>query len=306
MNSSTVNVRPFRRHAAALVCSRPLWLLTLSLGLSACGGGGGGSSEPPAPQLRPEMKLTLLSKPDDEVPSGENISYSFKLENKGPGEARSVDLLLQSDTTRVSLELSCGSGAGVPVPVCPSTPGPPLTIKNFAAGASVTVQLKGAVKPGASGQATVNLETKAEADTGTSDKRFEHRFQTYATSLVLVGQGPTERVPPGGSFAYVLDLSNEGPDVARKVRLETLLVAAADRMPVLGTKTCVASGGAVCPADLQASAMTDLLLPNGGRLLITLPYQFPPGVSSGLVFNATVLAKGDTSALNNEYTSIAR
>lgn len=302
-NSRPLNDDSFRKPGLA---GAFLLLLSLSLGLSACGGGGGGGGEPPPPALKPEMKLTLLSKPDDEVPSGENISYSFTLENKGQGEARSVDLGLQSDTARVSLELSCSGSLGVPAPVCPGTSGPGLTIKNFAAGASVNVVLKGAVKPGASGQVSVAVTAQAEGDTGSSDKRVEHKFQTYAADLVLVGQGPTERVPSGGSFAYVLDLSNAGPDASRKVRLESLLLAAADRTPVLGTKTCVASGGAVCPADLQSSALTDLQLPSGARLVITLPYQFAPGVNSGLIFNATALSKGDPSALNNAYTSIAR
>jgi hypothetical protein len=302
MKSSPLNDDSFRKPGVA---SAGL-LLSLSLGLSACGGGGGGGAEPPPPTLKPEMKLTLLSKPDDEVPSGENISYSFTLENKGPGEARSVDLSLQTDTTRVSLELSCGSSTGTPAPVCSGVPGPLLTIKNFAAGSSVNVTLKGSVKPGASGQATVAVAAQAEGDTGSSDKRVEHKFQTYAADLVLVGQGPTERVPAGGSFAYVLDLSNAGPDASRKVRLESVLVAAADRTPVLGTKTCVASGGAACPADLQSSALTDLQLPSGGRLVFTLPYQFAPGVNSGLVFSATATTKGDPILLNNTYGSIAR
>lgn len=270
--------------------------------LSGCGGGG--SSEPTVVQ-HPDMSVSLQAKPSDQLAGGTSFSYSYIIQNKGNATASNVELIAQTAPFIEDVRLSC-EPSGSAAPSCPTDQGQRMTIKNWAPGVSLTVSLRGTVRRGASGAATAALEAHADGDATANEKRAEHRFQAWSSDLVLVGQGPSSRVAEGGSFAFVLDLSNAGPDTARHARLDTQLVTAADRSPTPGTRTCVASGGAVCPANLESATLDDLELPKGGRLIITLPYQFAPGVSSGLVFSAGTKVDGDSNTTNNYYLTVAR
>lgn len=293
-------------HAAQIVSSprrRPLLLaMTLSAAavLSACGGGGSGGTEviPPPPVNAAE--LAVLVKPiANPVPSGSlQTMATVKLSNIGKGVAGTSDFNITADAVLQDLKVvNCKSDNAASA--CPAT-GSRMTVSNLQPGASLTFDLVGMVKLGTS--STVNVAASASTSNGghMSSSSQSVGFKAYSVDVAVQATGPSTSVPPGGAFAYVLTVSNKGPDASTDARLGIdLLSNPAASAPTLGTITCSASGGALCPTELKVGVMELPSLPKDGTLVFTLPYRFAPGITQGLLFNTSVRASADTDSRND-------
>ncbi len=284
---------------------RPVWAaLALSslVALTACGGGGGGGSEvtppPPPPANAPELMVSL-SLPEAQVPSGYTQTMAtLKLRNVGKGVAATTDVSIVADALLEGLKVvNCQSdNTGT---ACPAT-GSRMTVSNLQPGATLTFDITGTVKLGTSG--TVNLEASASTGTGTqlSSSKMGVGFKAYSADVAVQATGPSSAVPAGGSFEYVVTVSNKGPDAAKDVLIANQLVSSpSENAATLGAMSCSASGGAVCPSDLKPVGMTVANLPKDGSLVFRLPYSFAPGQRAGLVFEASVRARGDSDSSND-------
>ncbi|WIV97143.1 COG1361 family protein [Kinneretia aquatilis] len=285
---------------------RPVWAaLALSslVALTACGGGGGGGGEvtpppPPPPTPAPDLMVTM-SLPDAQVPSGYTQTMAtIKLRNVGKGVAATTDVNIVADALLEGMKVvNCQSdNAGT---ACPAT-GSRMTVSNLQPGATLTFDVTGTVKLGTSG--TVNLEASATTGTGTqlSSSKMGVGFKAYSADVAVQATGPSSAVPAGGSFEYVVTVSNKGPDAAKDVLIANQLVSSpSENAAILGTMSCSASGGAVCPTELKAVGMTVASLPKDGSLVFRLPYSFAPGQRAGLVFEAAVRARGDSDSSND-------
>jgi uncharacterized repeat protein (TIGR01451 family) len=283
---------------------RPVWAaLALSslVALTACGGGGGGGGEvtpPPPPTPAPDLMVTM-SLPDAQVPSGYTQTMAtIKLRNVGKGVATTTDVNIVADALLEGMKVvNCQSdNAGT---ACPAT-GSRMTVSNLQPGATLTFDVTGTVKLGTSG--TVNLEASATTGTGTqlSSSKMGVGFKAYSADVAVQATGPSSAVPAGGSFEYVVTVSNKGPDAAKDVLIANQLVSSpSENAATLGTMSCSASGGAVCPTELKAVGMTVASLPKDGSLVFRLPYSFAPGQRAGLVFEAAVRARGDSDSSND-------
>jgi len=105
----------------------------------------------------------------------------------------------------------------------------------------------------------------------------------------------------GGTTAYVLMATNDGPDAATGVAI----AITADPLQTLGTIRCAAAGGATCPANLSAS-MSVPSLPSGGSLTFTVPATTASAALGTLGAALTVTATNDTAAANNSARSTVK
>ncbi|MCV2420025.1 CARDB domain-containing protein [Paucibacter sp. DJ2R-2] len=285
---------------------RPVWAaLALSslVALTACGGGGGGGGDvtpppPPPPANAPELMVSM-SLPGAEVPSGYTQTMAtIKLRNVGKGAATTTDVNIVADALLEGMKVvNCQSdNAGT---ACPAT-GSRMTVSNLQPGATLTFDVTGTVKLGTSG--TVNLEASATTGTGTqlSSSKMSVGFKAYTADVAVQATGPSSAVPAGGSFEYVVTITNKGPDAAKDVLLaNSLAPSGTPSAPTLGKMTCTAAGGAVCPTELIPVGMKLATLPKDGSLVFRLPYSFAPGVRDVLVFEAAVRALGDSDSSND-------
>lgn len=276
--------------------------LSALLALSACGGGGGGSEvtppPPPPPADAAELMVTM-SLPGPEVPSGYTQTMAtIKVSNVGKAAAATTDVSILADALLEGIKVvNCKSDN--PGTACPST-GTRMTVSNLLPGTTLSFDVTGTVKLGFSG--TVNLQASAVTGTGTnlSSSKMGVGFKAYTADVAVEATGPASAVPAGGSFEYVVTVSNKGPDAAKNVKITNHLISApVDNLPTLGIMTCTASGGAVCPSELKLPEMTLAALPKDGRLVFRLPYTFAPGVRAGLLFDASVQALGDNDSSND-------
>jgi len=285
---------------------RPVWAaLALSslVALTACGGGGGGGGDvtpppPPPPANAPELMVSM-SLPGAEVPSGYTQTMAtIKLRNVGKGAATTTDVNIVADALLEGMKVvNCQSdNAGT---ACPAT-GSRMTVSNLQPGATLTFDVTGTVKLGTSG--TVNLEASATTGTGTqlSSSKMSVGFKAYTADVAVQATGPSSAVPAGGSFEYVVTVTNKGPDAAKDVLLaNSLAPSGTPSAPTLGKMTCTAAGGAVCPTELIPVGMKLATLPKDGSLVFRLPYSFAPAVRDVLVFEAAVRALGDSDSSND-------
>ncbi len=295
-----------QRRAVDLLSQQPrvlgAGLVTAALlALSACGGGGGGGSEvtPPPPVDAAELSVSL--KPVSLLVPSSNGSQKLAtvtLSNVGKGVAGTSDFNITADADLQDIKvLNCKSdNAGSP---CPAS-GSRMTVSNLQPGSSLSFDVMGVVKLGTS--QVINMVAAASTTNGSqlSSSKQTTAFKVYSVDVGVQATGPGLAVPAGGSFNYVVTVSNKGPDAASDAQLGmNLLSSPSATAPSLGSISCVASGGAVCPNVLSMGMMDLPSLPKGGSLVFTLPYQFAPGVSQATLFNASVRASADTDSSNN-------
>lgn len=269
--------------------------------LSACGGGGGGGGEVTPPPPINAAELSVLVKPvGNPIPSsnGSQTLASIQLSNVGKGVAGTTDLNITADAELQDIKvLNCKSDN--PGSVCPAI-GTRMSISNLQPGSSLTFDVAGVVKLGTS--KVINLSASATSTNGgqLSGSNNSLGFKVYSVDLSVQATGPGAKVPAGGSFNYVVTVGNKGPDASSDAQLRMdLLSSPAATAPALGTISCSASGGAVCPTELKVGDMSLPRLPKDGALVFTVPYSFAPGVTQSTLFNVSVRASADTDSSND-------
>lgn len=272
--------------------------------LSACGGGGGGGGgevTPPPPVDAAELTV-LVTPVGSPIPSDSSSQKlaTIKLSNVGKGEAGTTDFNITADTDLQDLKvLNCKSDNAASV--CPGL-GSRMTVSKLQPGASLTFDVFGVVKLGTS--KVINVAASASTTNGGQLSSNNHSvgFKVYSVDVAVqvTGPGATVPVPAGGSFNYVVTVSNKGPDASTDAKVGMdMLSSPSATAPTLGTITCSASGGAVCPSVLNIGITNLPSLPKDGTLVFTLPYSFAPGITQSTFFNTSVRASGDTDSSNN-------
>lgn len=119
------------------------------------------------------------------------------------------------------------------------------------------------------------------------------------SDIAVIGTGPTVPVAPGGVAAFTMTVSNAGPDGASDILVQNVL----DPRLTLVDITCVANGGAVCPAS-PSPGMTIPSLPSGSSVVFTVRATVPTGVA-GLLQNqmSTRRIAEDPDLSNNSSTT---
>lgn len=296
MSQQTAKIKAHPRRRGALAFAT----MSALVFLSACGGGGGGGEVIPPPPIN-AAELSVLVKPaGNPIPSsnGSQTLASIQLSNVGKGVAGTTDLSITADAELQDIKvLNCKSDN--PGSVCPAS-GTRMSISNLQPGSSLSFDVAGVVKLGTS--KVINLSASAMSTNGgqLSASNNSLGFKVYSVDVSVQATGPGGKVPAGGSFNYVVTVGNKGPDASSDAQLRIdLLSSPTATAPTLGTISCSASGGAVCPTELKVGDMSLPRLPKDGALVFTLPYSFAPGVTQSTLFNVSVRASADTDSSNN-------
>jgi hypothetical protein len=106
-------------------------------------------------------------------------------------------------------------------------------------------------------------------------------------------------VSSAGTLGYLVTVSNAGPDKAASSSLESDITSTHS----LAAKSCVASGGAVCPTVVPGAAQALVDIPSGGKLEFVYHGVAPIAATGSVQANFKVTSSGDPVASNNAGTS---
>ncbi|TCO37662.1 putative repeat protein (TIGR01451 family) [Dokdonella fugitiva] len=206
------------------------------------------------------------------VPGGP-ISYTLTITNAGPSAANGATFNDPLPASLTGASATCGNATGGAV--CPgvvSVTGNIVsgTIPTLPSGGSLVITINGTTSP-ATNAPLSNTATVAPP-AGTNDPVPGNNTSTVTTSikpLVRIDKSvDATTVIPGDVVTYTVGVTNTGPVDA----IDTLVTDAMPNGIDTWSWTCVASGGATCPAASGTAALNETIpsLPPGGSVVYTI------------------------------------
>ncbi len=221
---------------------------------------------------------------------GGTVAYTVTVTNSGAVAALGTTIADPIPAGLTSFSWSCMSAEGA---ACPNASGSGAineTIAVFPAGGSVQYQISAAVS--AAPPATVTNMATASPPVGgvcsdASTPPCTSSAALPAGALVSVQKSTTTNsVLPNGAVSFVVTVTNSGSVAAPDTILSDPLPAGIASQ----SWTCVASGGAVCPAASGAGALNETIatLPAGGVLTYTIAALATAAPPAALSNTATI------------------
>lgn len=245
------------------------------------------------------------------VAAGSSTSYSIAVSNAGPSAADGAVVVDPAAAGLSKTGVSCsasGSASCPAVMTVAALEGSGLTIATLPPGGSVVLTVLSAVT--ASAGAVVNSVTVV-APSGVGDPNATNNSATDTNTvtpvadLAITKSNGTSTTSAGGATAYTVTINNAGPSAADGAVVSDPAVAGVSKSGV----SCVAAGGAVCPAastiaGLEGAGLVVPALPPGGSVAFTIAATIT-AVAGSVANTATVAAPAgvvDPSLTNNSAT----
>lgn len=260
--------------------NRALWawvLFCCALLLSACGGGSG----------RRGVDIVVTgSGPTSQVAGGDTVVFTMTVRNAGPGDASDVKVndIVGNQLALTSITCTAAGGAS-----CPETMGTTMTVPSMPAGSSLSFDVTVQASSTAHGTIGNSMSAQVAEDLDLSNNQATASATAYTASATLAvsASGPTGSVAAGGTAAFLMTVTNNGPDAATNVTIQN---ETGNGLTLSGAGiTCVAAGGATCPST--GPLMSVPTLPAGGSLAFTV--------------NTNVTASSPTATLTDKMTASA-
>ena len=184
-----------------------------------------------------------------------------------------------------------GGGAGGVVYL--SSAGPTVTVTGGVNGTTTTAQNAYNATPGASGASGTLSESDIPGITSGATCSTADLAITNTDGVTAVGAGST--------VTYTVVVSNTGPSAANGATVTDTLPAALTG----ATWTCVAAGGAVCPATSGSGSISQTIatFPSGGSLTYTITGTVSASATGTLANTATVTAPSGVTDPNTSNDS---
>lgn len=230
------------------------------------------------------------SAPSSAVAGGGVANFGVVLGNAGPDTARDVALAITPGAGLTAGALTCTASGGA---ICPSALSTNLTIPTLPQGGTLTIGVPATVTAGTNGAVSLQATATAAGDPSAANNATTASATAYSAN-VSVSNTTSAFVGSGGTAYFQATVANGGPAASQGVVVATSVSSGYS----LGTMTCTASGGAVCPAAVGAST-TVPTLPVGGSLVLTIPVAVPAGSSGPLTTTVTASSAGDPVGSNN-------
>jgi uncharacterized repeat protein (TIGR01451 family) len=277
------------------------------------------SSSAPVDLKSTDLRITKTASPDP-VAAGSNLTYTLLVENLGPDDAAGVFVtdLLPNEVTFVSGTATIpglpGNNSNLIVPSPTNPRDLRINVGSLANGAQATIALTVRVDQNSpnlfTNAARVNVSPDTDAnDTNDVDSvdanvRRDVDLEIEKTFTVVGGTNPVA----GGRLRYTVEVSNNGPGLARTVTVNDLLPA-----NVTYGGNLSAEGGKVVtvvqtndttesPADSDNQDNLTFTLPNIGTALadvVRFSFDVILGANIGnTVVNAATVATTDTDTVN--------
>jgi len=251
--------------------------------------------------LSPQAALLAVTKSDGvtSVNAGDATVYTIVVSNSGPSADPAVILNDPFPPGCSSINWTCSGTPGGTCPA-PSGSGPtslsPATV-GLLPGASVTFLVTCNVSPSATGSLVNSAVITGSIADSTNVDNVQTDIDTITRSYdvsATKSNGVTS-LTPGTSTIYTMIASNSGPSDASG--------AITDNFPALcGTVpwTCIASGGASCPAPSgNGNLGFGVTLPPGGSLTFNATCTIPPTATGTLSNTFFTGFPFDTNSANN-------
>ncbi|MDQ2700369.1 MAG: DUF11 domain-containing protein, partial [Actinomycetota bacterium] len=186
--------------------------------------------------------------PDDEVKTGDTVTYKVTVKNNGPSNATGVALYdaLPTGLTDVTTDKPVGD--------CPVAAGAiTCAVGNLANGASFTVTVTGTVKTGQSELVNTASATGNESDPNPGNNQDEVKTPVgKSADLAIVKSADPAVVVPGGNLLYTFNVTNNGPDNVTGITVTDTLPAGVTYID--GAPGCNAAGQVVtCTINFLAA-----------------------------------------------------
>lgn len=226
--------------------------------------------------------------------AGSRIDVSATIRNLGPGPAAAVQLRAQPNG---ALSFESGSGSGF---TCTASGGAlDCGGGSLASGASVTLQLRALVSPGASGNVSAGLTASSTTPDPVTPNNSTNVNVAVTAGPPLQGAdlsiSKTDSADPvayGERFSYTLTVRNLGPAAASGVIVRDPLPAGLAFVSAAGTGlACTGGANIVCTAAAS--------LPSGQQLTVLVTVD-APATAGSITNEATVESStSDPVAANN-------
>jgi len=239
------------------------------------------------------------SGPGGTVAGGGTADFLMTVRNDGPDAATGLHFVNNVGSFLVVKPggITCiASGGGT----CPATLGVTMDLDTLPAGASLAFTVS-TVAQSVTTTVTNTFQVTADTDSDRSDNTFTATASVLSptTGVFVTGAGPAGTVSGGSTAAFAMTVGNAGPDPAPSV---SIVNNVGSNLTFTGV-TCVASGGAACPAAL-GPVMTATNMPAGGSLAFTVNTLVAAGTSGTLTNSMTVSADNDANRNDNIATAV--
>ena len=257
--------------------------------LVGCGGGGGDDS--PAPVALGSDVSVAVAAPATAVPAGSDATYTVTVANAGPGVAHDV---VVTATPGAGLTLGTVSCVGSGGATCPASLGAVSTIATLPSGGQIVLTVPAMVTAATNGPIRLDATVAAPGDTAAGNDTASASATAYSANVSVSVTGDAF-VAAGSSASFVGTIANAGPADAQGLTITQSLTSGF----AVGTVTCVAAGGAVCPASFALPTTSVPVLPVGGTLTLTIPVDVGPAQRGAIVSQLALSAPGDPASANN-------
>ncbi len=225
------------------------------------------------------------------VMPGDPVTYTIAVSAAGPSDAPGATVTDAFPANVSGVTWSCLASGGASCTASGS--GDLSDTVSLPAGGSVTYTATGALDPSATG--VVSNTATATPPAGVTDVDPANDSATDTTTVAVMAELHAHVsngvcwVLPGDATSYTLAVVNDGPGDA--------MGALVDDSPSVwltgATWTCVASGGAACPASGAGAISEAVDLPAGTSVEFTLSGTVDPAATGLLINEATVTAPPD-------------
>lgn len=254
-------------------------------------GGSGSASPGDAAASSPQGTLSVsLFTSTGTVGAGSSVDVAVVVDNASANAVTGAVLTLDFDSALVAGTPTCTPGNGATCPTADLSKAA-VTLGTIAPQQQLVFHVPAAVPASAHGlyQARVNLGGNVQATANVVAP-----ITVVSADISVAAAAVAASVPAGGQTSYVTTVANAGPDTATNV----VVASALDQGQIMGTPTCVAAGGAICPATLGATT-TIASLPVNGSITLSVPSTVPSAARGPVNDVVSVSSLGDPQPANN-------
>lgn len=231
------------------------------------------------------------------IPAGNAATFTMTVSNAGPDVATDVRIV---DTVSGNLTQTGGTCRASGGAVCPTPVGPVMTVPTLPVGGILTFDIATLVAAGTNGSITNTMTATPSNDPDRSDNSAVAVGTAAAYNLIVSGTAPTGPIPGGSAAVFTMLVSNAGPGLALAVPITDTVSANL----TIGAITCVAGGGAVCPASLGMN-MVAPSIPSSDTLTFTVTGTVTAGTVGAVSNTMTATGAGDSRPNDNTATATA-
>lgn len=268
-------------------------LVSATLALLLASGCGGGSGRYAGTDLR-----VTGTGPTVAVAGGSEVVFEMIVTNAGDVEATELSITNEIAGAMTLVAISCSAESGA---VCPDPTAESMQLASLRAGGVLRFSVSASVDEGARG--TLSNRMSVESSTTETDATNNSARVTAATqlsNLVVSGSGPAGNVTGGANVDFQMQVRNEGPDPATGVRIVNDVGSGV----ILAGITCVASAGAICPAE--PSALMDIGdMPVGSVLDFSVSGSVATNLNGIVTNTMQATADADSDRADNSFTAQA-